>query len=58
LSTGDTPGWGSQGGVTGPGERTDTGIYDLQTHTFVPEPSSLVFAIIGTGLLLRRRRES
>jgi hypothetical protein len=51
------PVWGTQGGVAGGGLITTTGVYTLQTATFIPEPSpsmfSLLFAVV---ILLRRRR--
>ena len=56
LDGDDIPRWGSQGGVHGDGFYTVTGSYTLQTYTFVPEPSSLAFAALSAGLLLRRRR--
>lgn len=56
LDGGDVPLWGSQGGVTGFGEKSATGPYELQTYTFVPEPSSVTLAGLAGCLLLRRRR--
>ena len=57
ASGGVTPLYGNQGGVIGPGVFTETGAYNLQTFTFVPEPSSaMLVALTGTWLLLRRRR--
>jgi len=56
LSSTDRPLYGSQDGSVGPGVRTDTNVYDLQTHTFIPEPSSLLLVSFGSGLLMRRRR--
>lgn len=55
LGTGDTPLWGSQSDENGPGVQTDTGIYTLQTHTFVPEPGVLGLLIIAIGCAGRRR---
>lgn len=55
LESGDTPVWGSQGGVDGGGVFTSTGNQTLQTFTFVPEPGSLLLASASLGLLLRRR---
>jgi hypothetical protein len=53
----DVPVWGNQGGVLGGGFYSVTGSYDLQTHTFVPEPSSMMLiAFAGSILTLRRRR--
>lgn len=51
-----TPKWGGQGGIEGPGVSSVPGIHDLQTYTFVPEPSSLVLLSLSAGVLLRRRR--
>jgi hypothetical protein len=51
-----TPVWGSQNGAVGDGERENTNVFDLQTHTFVPEPSSVMLAFFGAGLLFIRRR--
>lgn len=56
LDGNDIPKWGSQGGVSGSGVYTVIGTYTLQTYTFIPEPSSLGFAALSAGLLLRRRR--
>lgn len=57
LTGTDVPVWGNQGGVLGGGSYTVTGSYDLQTHTFVPEPSSMMMiALAGSILTLRRRR--
>lgn len=56
LTSTDVPEWGSQSGIVGPGVRTDTDVYEIQTHTFVPEPSSLMLVFLGSGLLMRRRR--
>lgn len=57
LGSADRPVWGSQGGVEGDGFHSVGGIHTLQTHTFVPEPSSLMLAgWLGGCLLLRRRR--
>jgi hypothetical protein len=61
LDAGDVPEWGSQGGVTGPGEFTVTGSFTLQTHTFplsgqIPEPSAAVLLSLSGLAFLRRRR--
>ena len=56
LNGSDTPEWGKQGGVNGGGEFTYSGSEQLQTHTFVPEPSSFMLALLGCGLLWIRRR--
>ncbi|MCH7227846.1 PEP-CTERM sorting domain-containing protein [Haloferula sp. A504] len=57
LTSGDTPLWGSQGGIEGPGVYSVTGIYTQQTFTFVPEPS--IAMLVGLGGMLwavRRKR--
>lgn len=54
---GETPVYGSQGGIDGDGFHTVTGNYTLQTFTFVPEPSTTLLLGI-TALLLGRRRRS
>ncbi len=59
LTSSDIPLWGNQLGIEGPGERSvyDTGA-DLQTYTFIPEPSSaLLIAIAGMLGALRRSRQ-
>jgi hypothetical protein len=54
---GETPLWGGYGTVEGPGVFTPSGPHDLQTYTFVPEPSSsLLAAAAGILTVLRRRR--
>ena len=63
-----TPLWGAHlGNASLPGEfggiyddaDPNAGTYDLQTFTFVPEPSSVLLLAMGAcGLVLRRRRES
>ncbi len=62
LTSGDIPKWGVQNNVPGPGvsnfEAPD-GFDGIQTHTFIPEPSSALLTFIaGFGLLLRRRRNA
>ena len=60
LTPANTPAWGAQGPVTGPGEYTYGGATTLQTHTFpvVPEPSAaLAFAALALSSIARRRRE-
>jgi hypothetical protein len=60
LDTNDvTPVWGAQSGEIGNGHYTDPtpGAYDIQTFTFIPEPSSFLMAVLGSSLLLRRRRD-
>jgi hypothetical protein len=48
--------------VPGPGESNfpvGSGFDGLQTHTFIPEPSSALLTFIaGFGLMLRRRRNA
>jgi len=59
LTSTDIPLWGNQLGTEGPGERSvfDTGA-DLQTYTFIPEPSSaLLIAMAGVAGALRRSRQ-
>lgn len=55
LDSGDTPKWGSQGGVTGPGVQYVPGAFVLQTHTFLPEPSTGGL-LLGSLLLCWFRR--
>jgi hypothetical protein len=60
---GDVPKWGLQNNVSG-GEgvfnfTVDPEFDGLQTHTFIPEPSSALLTLLaGFGLLLRRRRNA
>ena len=56
LTVYNTPVWGSQGGITGGGEFTNTGIYTLQTATFMPEPSSTLLSLVAGILLCFRRK--
>ncbi len=59
LNASDIPLWGNQFGNEGPGERTgfDSGA-NLQTYTFIPEPSSaLLIAIASMMGALRRSRQ-
>ena len=57
LKSTDTPLYGKQGGTEGPGEYTQTGVYSVQTFTFVPEPAAaMLLAIGGLSAALRRRR--
>lgn len=59
LGPGEEPAWGRQYEETGPGRFTVSGTVGLQTHTFIPEPSSSLLLILGTaGLVLIRRRIS
>jgi hypothetical protein len=54
------PIWGRQTTEIGDGfDHTDglTNTYDIQTLTFIPEPSSFLMAVLGSSLLLRRRRD-
>jgi hypothetical protein len=53
-----TPVFGSQGGNVGGGVVASPGPYDLQTHTFIPEPSALfLLAAGGLAAACRRRRD-
>jgi hypothetical protein len=56
LDSGDVPKWGNQGGVIGPGSYSTTGPHTLQTFTVVPEPSSVLLALCGGAVAMRRRR--
>jgi hypothetical protein len=57
VSTATDAIFGGLNDVSGPGERTGgPPVFDLQTHTFVPEPSSALLLITGAGLLLLRRK--
>lgn len=58
LAGSDTPAWGNQSGVQGPGEYTYTGPSTLQTYTFVPEPGSAVLLALSAAIatFARRRR--
>jgi hypothetical protein len=59
LASSDTPLWGHQNGVNGSGVFTSVGgPYDLQTFTFVPEPSSAVLAALAGGFAMIRRRRT
>ncbi len=58
LDSGDLPLWGNQGGTRGPGESTTTTTTGLQTHTFVPEPSTALLAAIACGFAVLCRRRS
>ncbi len=51
----DTPIWGGQGDKQGGGDYTTSQSYDLQTHV-VPEPTSSLLALLGSGFLILRRR--
>jgi hypothetical protein len=54
---GETPVFGGQGGTPGGGFVSSPGPYDLQTHTFIPEPSAfLLLALGGLAASVRRRR--
>ncbi len=54
---GTVPEWGNQGGVEGPGISTNPGSHDLQTYSFIPEPStSVLFALTAMIAVFRRRR--
>jgi len=59
LASGDSPLWGGQGGVQGPGNFTTFvgGGGSLQTYSLVPEPSSALIAfLIVLGAVTRRER--
>ena len=59
LTSSDVPLWGNQLGTEGPGERAHfrEGA-DLQTYTFIPEPSSaLLVSLAGIVMALRRNRQ-
>lgn len=61
LTTSDIPNWGRHNNVSGlKGEFTFTpneGFDGVQTHTFIPEPSSSLLLMLGAaGLVLTRRR--
>lgn len=58
LDGGDTPIWGSQGGVEGSGFHTDGDPHTLQTYTFVPEPSTAVLAGLACACAALRRRRN
>lgn len=50
--------FGSVEGVTGLGEVSVPGIHDLQTHTFVPEPGSMLLAGLGLLAAISRRKRN
>lgn len=56
LTGTDVPLYGSQGGIPGEGEHTDSGTYTLQTYTFVPEPAAVSLLGLAGLAALRRRR--
>lgn len=57
FDSADVPVYGKQGNTAGDGEHTDNGIYDIQTFTFLPEPTVALLAVSGSlALVLRRRR--
>lgn len=57
LNSSNTPLYGRQGGIGGPGEFTYTSTGGLQTHTFVPEPSAVILGVFAfAATLLRRNR--
>jgi hypothetical protein len=53
----DTPVFGGQDGIQGGGSASAPGNYDLQTHTFVPEPAAFLLIALGSiaGVVRRRR---
>jgi len=59
LSEGDgeshEPVFGGVNNTSGPGVKTETTAFDLQTHTFVPEPSTVFLVLAGWGALLLSR---
>jgi hypothetical protein len=55
LTQSDTPVWGSQMGKDGSGSFTQDGVYELQTFTFVPEPSAAMMVLLSCAFLLTRR---
>lgn len=59
LNPTTAPIWGGHTGNIGSGTYTDpnpTHPYTLQTYTFIPEPSTLVLTLVGSCLLLIRKR--
>ncbi len=57
VSTATQVVFGGLNDVSGPGERTGgPPLFDLQTHTFVPEPSGALLVGCGLGVLALRRR--
>jgi hypothetical protein len=58
LNSGNTPLYGKQGGVTGPGSYGYTSTSGLQTHGFVPEPSAALLSLIACAVTLLRRRRA
>lgn len=61
LAEESTPLWGRQNGFEGGGvfSESSSGYSNLQTYTFIPEPSAfLLSAVAGLGFVLRRRRTS
>ena len=57
LDTGDTPLWGSQGGVPGWGVVSNPGSFTIQTYTFVPEPGRFLMTVMAAALFFRRKRQ-
>jgi hypothetical protein len=59
LDSTTTPIIGGHNGVVGPGVFTPpSSTTGLQTHTFIPEPSSVVCAILASMLVVMRRRRN
>jgi hypothetical protein len=57
LGPGETPEWGRQNDVPGLGFSTFTGsLNGLQTHTFIPEPSTALLTALAAGFGLMKRR--
>lgn len=58
LTPTNTPLYGKQGGVTGPGSYGYNSTSGLQTHSFVPEPSTALLSMIACAVTLLRRRRA
>ncbi len=55
AATGDTPVMGSRSGDAGGGVASDPGAFTIQTHA-IPEPGSVLLAVISAAACLRRKR--